>query len=148
MHSTDCPTIKREPAPTTSWYWVDETSDPQEIEARYADITGTSGGSGWYLSGRLVTREEASQTALKRCRTCAPDVIPRIVAKRPKQVATLNSGDLGRILDGHPIKSITHEPGSVIVRTRHSTYRFDVTAAVVLDPAPGALEQDPDQPQD
>ncbi|MFI5782679.1 hypothetical protein [Nocardia sp. NPDC051570] len=135
IHSVDCPSLKRGLVPTASWYWVEETDDPEVIGERYADITEIGGGYAPHLAGRLVTREEAGQSALKRCRTCVPDVNPRTVGKRAKKVAGLGAGDLGRLLNGHLIESITHEPGVVIVRTSATSHRFDVAASVVLDTA-------------
>ncbi|WP_454199320.1 hypothetical protein [Nocardia sp. Marseille-Q1738] len=117
IHAADCLTLKGVLSPTASSFWVTETDDPKVIEANYAEVIDGIGSGGWYLSGRLVTREEASRTALKRCRTCAPDVDPRVAGQRPKKVAGPGASDLGRLLDGHPIQSIIYEPGVVIVRT-------------------------------
>ncbi|MBF6229359.1 hypothetical protein IU470_30245 [Nocardia abscessus] len=142
VHSADCPTLKGVLSPTASWFWVTETDDPKMIEANYAEVIDGMGSGGWYLPGRLVTREEAAQTALKRCRTCAPDVNPRVAGQRPKKVAGLGASDLGRLLDGHPIESIIYEPGVVIVRTSETSHRFDPAATVLLEPAPSGATED------
>ncbi|MFI8977214.1 hypothetical protein ACIGO9_30325 [Nocardia asteroides] len=133
IHSADCPTVKGSLRPTESWHWVTETSDPDLIEEFYAEAHGVGGGGGFYVPGRLLTREQAAQSTLKRCMTCAPDVVPRVGGKRSKKVAGLGASDLGRTLDGHRIESITHEPGVVIVRTSAEEHRFDTDAAVTLD---------------
>ncbi|WP_249645201.1 hypothetical protein [Nocardia sputi] len=144
IHSVDCPTLRGNLWPTTSWYWVTETDDPKTIQARYTEINEGEGSGGyqWRVAGQLVTREEAAQTVLKRCRTCAPDVNPRVAGKCPKKVAGLGASDLGRLLDGHPIECIIYEPGVVIVRTSETSHRFDVAATVLLDPAPSDPPED------
>lgn len=138
IHTVDCPTVRATLQPTTSWRWVTESDDPDVIEARYDDILYDRRDGFSFTVERLHTREGAAQSTLKRCMTCAPDVIPRVATKRPKKVAGLGASDLGRLLDGQPIESITHEAGVVIVRTAQHTHRFDSAAVVVLDPAPSA----------
>ncbi|MEU6832159.1 hypothetical protein ABZ894_26235 [Nocardia beijingensis] len=144
IHSVDCSTLRDNLWPTTSWYWVTEDDDPKTIESRYAEINEGEGSGGyqWRIAGRVVTREEAAETALKRCRTCAPDVNPRVAGKRPKKVAGLGASDLGLLLDGHPIESIIYEPGVVIVRTSEASHRFNVAATVLLDPTPSDSTED------
>ncbi|MFD3427668.1 hypothetical protein [Nocardia fluminea] len=138
VHSADCSTLRRDLWPTNSWYWVTETDDLKTIEARYTEINHGEGSGGyeWSVAGDLVTREQASNTALPRCLTCAPDVNPRTSTKRPKKVAGLGARDLGRLLYGHPIESITYERGAVIIQTSEAPHRFDMAASVLLDPAP------------
>ncbi|WP_148310822.1 MULTISPECIES: hypothetical protein [Nocardia] len=140
VHSADCSTLRHNLWPTNSWYWVTETDDLDVIEARYAEINDGEGSGGyeWGVAGNLVTREQASNTALPRCRTCVPDVNPRTSAKRPKKVSGLGASDLGRLLYGQPIVSITYEPGGVFIQTSEARHRFDLDGSVLLDPAPSS----------
>ncbi|MBF6358313.1 hypothetical protein IU449_27830 [Nocardia higoensis] len=138
IHTVDCPTVRATLQPTTSWRWVTESDDPDVIEARYGDILYDRVDGFDFTVERLHTRDGVARSTLKLCMTCAPDVIPRVATKRPKKVSGLGASDLGRLLDGQPIESITHEPGVVIVRTAQNSHRFDSAAAVVLDPAPSA----------
>ena len=135
IHRADCPTLTRSIWPTKSWYWITEDDDPDAIESFYAEVIDAQGSGGFCIGGRFATREEASQTVAKRCRTCAPDVIPRTATKRAKKVAGLGASDLGRLLDGYPIMAITHEPGIVTVRTSETSHTFAADATVLLDPA-------------
>lgn len=130
IHSVDCRTVKQELWPTASRLWVNATDDPKWIQTCYEEVVTAGGSRRWSPAGKLLTREEAGRSRKKRCQTCVPDVTPSTA--RPKQVACLVASDLGRLLDGHPVESITYEPGVVTIRTSSAAHQFDVTDYVQL----------------
>lgn len=142
LHYARCSSLQRDLWPTRSWLWATEADDPEEIEIRYAELIHGYYGSGFMLSGRLVTREQAAETTLKRCRICAPDINTRKPRMPAKQVANLTRHDVGRLLNGDPIQSITHELGAVIVQTCTGAHQFDPHADIYLDPAPASPRND------
>ncbi|WP_280420879.1 hypothetical protein [Nocardia carnea] len=139
IHSADCPTLTRVLWAEQSWLWVEETDDPESIAHSYEELFDRRG-DGFRIPGELVTRKDAGQSILKRCKTCAPDVPAHVPTWPSKKVTGLGVSDLGRLLHGHPIESILYEPGSVTVRTSQAVRRFDVTDAVQLDVPAAASE--------
>ncbi len=145
LHYASCSTLQAVLWATRSEFWVDETSDRQQIQDALEMVRGVWPGGGWMMPGKLLTREEAGRRALKRCRTCAPDVTTRPAGMRSRKVATLDTNDLGRLLDGSPIEAISHERGVVTVRTSAGERRFGSDATVTLPTAAPTTSSTSDQ---